>query len=90
MIHLEEPELLVIYLSMVEANVAPAKLVHLGHVLGNHHYPIAIQDHQIYVQLITNKTSIEKLLKNLNISGLKISDRLPQGDRQIIFSSHRH
>lgn len=90
LIHLQEPELLVINLSTLEPNVAPAKLVHLGHVLGNHHYPIAIQDNQIYVQLIANKTSIEKLVKNLNISGLKINYQLPQGDRQIIFSSHGH
>ena len=90
MIHLPEAELLVIDRSTLEANVAPAKLIHLGHVLGNHHYPIAIQDNQIYVQLVTNKTSIEKLLKDLNISGLKTSTRLPKGDRQIIFSSHEH
>ena len=90
LIHLPEAELLVIDLSTLEANVAPAKLIHLGHVLGNHHYPIAIQDNQIYVQLVTNKTSIEKLLKDLNISRLKTSVRLPKGDRQIIFSSHEH
>ncbi len=90
LIHLPEAELLVIDRSTLEANVAPAKLIHLGHVLGNHHYPIAIQDNQIYVQLVTNKTSIEKLLKDLNISGLKTSTRLPKGDRQIIFSSHEH
>ena len=90
LIHLQEPELLVIDLSTLDANVASAKLVHLGHVLGNHHYPIAIEDNQIYVQLITNKTGIEKLLENLNISGLQTSYQLPQGDRQITFSSHGH
>ena len=89
-IDLQEAELLVIDLSTLDANVARAKLVHLGHVLGNHHYPIAIQDNQIYVQLVTNKTSIEKLLKDLNISGLKTSYQLPPGDRQTTFSSHRH
>lgn len=90
LIYLQETELLVIDLSTLEPNVTAAKLVHLGHMLGNHHYPIAIQDNQIYVQLVTNKITIEKLLKNLNISGLKISYQLPQGDRQIIFSSHEH
>ena len=90
LIHLQETEVLVIDLSSLETNIASSKLVHLGHVLGNHHYPIAIQDNQIYVQLVTNKTSIEKLLKNLNISGLKTSYQLPKGDRQIVFSSHGH
>ena len=89
-IHLQETEVLVIDLSGLDANVAPVKLIHLGHMLGNHHYPIAIQDNQIYVELVTNKTSIEKLLKDLNISGLKTSYQLPQSDRQIIFSSHGH
>lgn len=90
LIHLQEPELLVIDLSTLNANVAHAELIHLGHVLGNHHYPIAIQDNQIYVQLVTNKISIEKLLKDLNISGLRISYQLSGGDRQITFSSHAH
>ena len=90
LIHLQQAELLVIDLSTLDANVTPAKLIHLGHVLGNHHYPIAIENNQIYVQLVTNKASIEKLLKDLNISGLKISYQLPQSDRQIIFSSHGH
>ena len=89
-IYLQEAELLVIDLSCLDANVAPAKLVHLGHILGNHHYPIAVEDNQIYVQLVTNKTSIEKLLKDLNISGLKTSYQLPKSDRQIVFSSHGH
>ena len=89
LIHLQEPELLVIDLSALEANVTPAKLIHLGHILGNNHYPIALQEDRIYVQLVTNKTSIEKLLKDLNISGLKTSYQLPQ-ERKIIFSSHGH
>ena len=87
---LQEPELLVIDLSTLNSNVTHAKLVHLGHVLGNHHYPIAIQNERIYVQLVTNKISIENLLKDLNIPGLQISYQLHKGDRQITFSAHRH
>lgn len=90
LIHLQEPELLVIDLSTLDARVTHAKLVHLGHVLGNHHYPIAIQNQQIYVQLVTSKVIIEKLLKDLDISGLQISYQLPKSDRQISFSAHRH
>ena len=90
LIHLQQAELLVIDLSTLDADVAPAKLIHLGHVLGNNHYPIALKNNKIYVELVTNKTSIEKLIKDLNIAGLKISYQLPKGDRQIIFSSHGH
>ena len=89
-IHLLEQELLVIDFSNIETALAPAKLVHLGHVLGNHHYPIAIEDKQIYVQLVTTKAVVEKLLRDLKISGLQISYQLPKGDRQITFSKHLH
>ena len=88
LIHLQEPELLVIDLSTLDPNVTHAKLIHLGHVLGNHHYPIAIQDNRIYVQSITSKATLEKLLRDLRISGLQISYQLQKSDRQIDFSSH--
>ena len=89
LINLLEPELLVIDFS-IAPNVTRAKLIQLGHVLGNHHYPIAIQNNQIYVQLVTSKAIVEKLLEDLKISGLQISYQLPKSDRQITFSSHEH
>ena len=90
LIHLQQQELLVLDLSLLKADILPAKLVHLGHVLGNHHYPITIQDNKIYVQLVTDKVTIEKLISSLNIPNLQINYQQQTGDRQLYFLSHNH
>ncbi len=48
-------------------------LVSLGHILGNHHYPIKIDQNKIYVRLITDAKVIIKMISQLNIPGLKIT-----------------
>ena len=48
-------------------------LVSLGHILGNHHYPIKIDNNKIYVRLITDARVIVQMITKLNITGLKIS-----------------
>ena len=97
LIHLQEQELLVLDFSTVDRHLAPVKLVYLGHTLGNHHYPIAIEDNKILVQLITDKLIIEKLIHNSNIPGLQISYQtvsrnraLAEFENAIAFSQHRH
>ena len=88
LIELEEQELLVIDLATID-NVSPHQLVQLGHVLGNHHYPIAIEGDRILVQLITDKLVLEQLIK-LSIPGLKISYQTKSANSEIAFSQHRH
>ena len=90
LIHLQEQELLVLDFSEIDSNILPARLVYLGHVLGNHHYPIALKNNKIYVQLVTDKTIIEKRINNLNISGLQINYEQRSTDKEIAFSSHSH
>ena len=90
LIHLQEQEVLVLDLSTLTTDILPAQLVYLGHVLGNHHYPIAINNHKIYVQLITDKNIIEKTIKNLNITGLQIYYECQPQNQEIAFSSHTH
>ena len=90
LIHLQVQEVLVLEFSALSTNILPARLVYLGHVLGNHHYPIAIENNKIYVQLVTDKTIIEKTIKDLNISGLKINYEKRSHDKKITFSSHSH
>ena len=90
LIKLQEQELLVLDFSAVEPDIYQAKLVQLGHALGNHHYPIMLQENKIYVQLITDKQIIEKLIGNLNIIGLQIKYKMQSEQKKIVFSSHSH
>ena len=90
LVSLEEKELLVLDLSSVDSNLAPAKLVQLGHTLGNYHYPIMMQESKIYVQLVTDKPIVEKMINDLNIAGLQIKYQTHLDSKNISFSSHKH
>ena len=90
LIHLQEQELLVLDLSAIDSSVSAAELVYLGHVLGNHHYPITMQNNQIYVQLITDKSIVEKLINQLNIPGLQIKYQMQSDNQKFAFSHHSH
>ena len=71
LVHIQPQELMV--LSFKETAVKDAiDLIHLGHVLGNHHYPILVRDNKIYLQLIVNKERIEATIRSFNIPGLHI------------------
>ncbi|MEL6912026.1 MAG: urease accessory protein UreE [Cyanobacteria bacterium J06643_13] len=88
--HVQQQELLVLDFSAVEQNIMPAKLVYLGHVLGNHHYPIKIIDNKVLVQLITDRLILEKLIIEINIKGLKIEYQTSAEDTAIAFFQHSH
>ena len=90
LIQLQEQELLVLDLSFLDNNIALEKLVQLGHTLGNHHYPISMQDDKIYVQLATNKTTIEKLINELAIPNLQIKYQTQSELQKLAFSHHVH
>lgn len=60
-------------LTFTDLNHNSLDLVRLGHLLGNSHYPIKIQDNKIYVHLATNPKVVAKNIQELNISGLTIS-----------------
>ncbi|MEY2857785.1 MAG: hypothetical protein RLZZ74_2097 [Cyanobacteriota bacterium] len=68
-IQLQEQELLV--LSFEQPITASAtELVHLGHILGNHHYPITIANQKIYLQPGADLRIVEQTIKQLQIPGL--------------------
>lgn len=90
LIQLQEQELMVLDLSALEDNISAATLVHLGHTLGNHHYPIMIHNQQIYIQLSTDKIILEKLIKDLNISDLKIRYEMQSFNHDLTFLAHNH
>lgn len=90
LINLQEPELMVLDLSSLKSNISATKLVNLGHVLGNHHYPMMVRGQKIYIQLATDKLILEKLIKDLNIPSLQISYIINCFNHNVKFSSHNH
>ncbi len=48
-------------------------LIHLGHVLGNHHWPIIINDGKLYVELVVDAEVIEATIRHFAIPGLNIT-----------------
>ena len=90
LVHIQHQELLVIDLSAVDKNIALTRLVHLGHVLGNHHYSIAVRDNKIYVRVDTESKAIEKIIDDLQIPNLQITYETPSSLSDNVFSSHTH
>lgn len=89
LVHLQTQKLLVISFTQSVGDRA-IELIHLGHVLGNHHYPILVQNNKIYLQLVTDAEVIEKTIRDFAIPGLQIEyeERSPQ--QQLTFESHSH
>ena len=72
LIKLQEEKLMVLTFAASVTNNNALELVRLGHILGNNHYPIKIQDNKIYVRLVTNPKVLKKNIEQLNITGLEI------------------
>ena len=90
LVHLQPQELMVLsFIPSVAHN--PIELIHLGHVLGNHHYPIVVKDNKIYLQLIVDKEIMEKTIRNFAIPGLQIDyEELFEDDRFSLSEHHLH
>jgi urease accessory protein len=89
-IHLEEQQVMV--LSFEQSLTASAtELVHLGHILGNHHYPISIANQKIYLQPGADLTIVEQTIKQLQIPGLTINYEMRSPDSSDFApQSHHH
>ncbi|MBD6619534.1 urease accessory protein UreE [Komarekiella sp. 'clone 1'] len=79
LIHLQEQKVMVLSFtelindsSLKRLRDRDINLVHLGHVLGNHHWPIIIEDGKIYVELVIDTEVIEATIRNFSIPGLEI------------------
>lgn len=66
------------------------ELIHLGHVLGNHHWPIIVQDRQLYIELAVDAQVIEATIREFQIPGLKIDYELRSPNDHLDFSQHAH
>ena len=89
LVKLESEKLMVISFQQPLSNDYLMDLVSLGHILGNHHYPIRIDNNKIYVRLITNEKVVVKMIGELNIPGLKI-DFETNTEQKKIYHTHHH
>ncbi|MEA5509190.1 urease accessory protein UreE [Crocosphaera sp. UHCC 0190] len=86
LVHLQTQKFMV--LTFTESiNDCPLKLIHLGHILGNHHWPIFRQDNKIYVQINGNETVIETTIRHFAIPGLSI-DYEWRASGQLLTNNH--
>lgn len=90
LIHLQDTRLMVLSFSGLGTDVLPLKLIHLGHVLGNHHYPIVVENNKIYVQLVTDPLVIEQTIRDFNIPGLEINYKKRSHQKKLNFSQDSH
>jgi len=89
LVHLQEQK--VIVLRFTEPVVDGAiTLIHLGHVLGNHHWPIIVQDRKLYVELVVDAEVIESTIREFKIPGLQIDYELRSDNDYLDFSAHKH
>lgn len=89
LVHLQEEKVMVLSFTQPVTRY-PIELIHLGHVLGNHHWPIIVQDNKLYVQLVADVEVIESTIRNFKIPGLQIDYELQSAERHLDFSQHHH
>ncbi len=89
LIHLQEQRLMVLSFTEPVADRA-IELVHLGHVLGNHHWPITIGKNKIYLQPVVDPAIIEATIKDFQIPGLRINYESRSPEQHLHFSHHTH
>ena len=70
-------------------------LMHLGHTLGNQHWPVTAKGETLYVELVAEaaqmENTLQKVADTLGVKGLRISLETLSSDRAIDFSKgHSH
>ncbi|MBP5971761.1 urease accessory protein UreE [Brasilonema sp. CT11] len=89
LVHLQEQKVMVLSFTKPVTEHA-IKLIHLGHVLGNHHWPIIVQDGKLYVQLAADVEVMESTVRDFQIPGLEIDFELRSPQQYLDFSPHTH
>ena len=76
------------------ANNRSISLIHLGHVLGNRHWPITLQGEILFVELVAEaelmKSTIREMARTLKIEKLQISLQGRSADAALDFSAAHH
>jgi urease accessory protein len=88
-VHIEAQKVMVISFTGVVSDRA-LDLIHLGHVLGNHHYPMKIEADKIYIELVASAEIIAAIIGRFNIPGLCVSYESRSSEQKLVFSPHTH
>ncbi|MEL7142100.1 MAG: urease accessory protein UreE [Cyanobacteria bacterium J06573_11] len=66
-------------------------LMQLGHVLGNHHWPISVCEDTLYVELVSDASlvasTVKEVVETLNIQGLRVTQESKSTQQAIDFSA---
>lgn len=89
LVHLESQRLMTLSIKTCSPD-SSLKLVHLGHTLGNYHYPIVVTADKIYVQIPEDTSHIEEAIKAFKINGLKIEYERRSPNQALSFETHHH
>lgn len=89
LVNLQEQKVIVLRFSESASDCA-LRLIHLGHVLGNHHWPIIVQEHKLYIELVVDAQVIESTIREFQIPGLQIDYELRSPSKHLDFSQHAH
>ncbi|GBF81760.1 urease accessory protein UreE [Aphanothece sacrum] len=89
LIHLQPQKVMVLSFTQLMCD-SPLSLIHLGHTLGNHHWPIIVQDNKIYVQLSLDESVIEHTISHFKIPGLIIDYEWRLSDQILNFTEVNH
>ncbi len=89
LIHLREQRVMVLSFTALVGDRA-IDLVHLGHVLGNHHWPVIIHDNKLYVEVAAEVEVMEATIRHFQIPGLQIDYEWRSPNQHLTFSEHGH
>lgn len=88
-VHLEEQKVMVLSFTS-EAKGHEIELVHLGHTIGNHHWPLIVRGNNIYIDLVAGIEVMESVVRSFKIPGLYIKYESRSFDNQLTFDKHSH
>ncbi len=90
LVHLQPQTVMALRFDARVSNPA-ISLVHLGHALGNQHWPVSAQGETLYVELVTDAAQMEstlrKIANSLAIEGLQINFETKSPDDAMNFSA---
>ncbi len=71
-VHLAAQTVMVIQLTEAVGYPEAIALVQLGHALGNHHYPMTVANHKIYLPLPADTAPLDAIIAQFQVPGLCI------------------
>ncbi|KPQ35379.1 MAG: urease accessory protein UreE [Phormidesmis priestleyi Ana] len=102
LVSLQEQQVMALRFATEESTAAMAgrkdyaiALMHLGHTLGNQHWPVSVKGETMYVEIVTDfaqmQSTLSKMVETLGIKGLHISIETKSADSSVEFTTdHAH